>query len=562
MSARRGPVLADAGRKFRAEWLRAWLEAPPRVKPGTTMPAAARDPSEIEPLVHYLLSLRSGDPPAESTGTPAKARELYFTADIIDAEEAGKPSLSVEELERLARIGIEMENHFRAPQDIEWVIDEAGKFWILQTRNLAIAGSVRAKSPGSELGEPVLRGGQTIYPGLVSGPAYLAENPEDLKDAPVASVVLIRRPSPELVAVLPRIGGLAAERGSVAGHAAALLREFKVPSIFFTGADVLDRFTRGEPVSLDAVRGSLYRGMHFPRRRFEAAVTARFQQRAGDIISRKILALNLLDPKAINFRPGGVQSVHDVLRYCHEKAVGEMFNVNDLVASQSARSAKRLKSNLPFDLYVLDLGGGLKMARPDSPTVEVDEIVARPFRSLWKGFTHPGVSWTRAMPATLSDLVSVMARSLEPMGGEGRALAEKSYLLVADEYINMNSRLAYHFALVDACLSDTASQNYISFRFAGGGATSNRRNLRACLLEACLRHFGFRVERRNDLVNAWLKKASPEETGEKLDMLGRLMASTCQLDMYMTSYTAMEWYVQQFLAGNYTFQIDGVDPEA
>jgi mono/diheme cytochrome c family protein len=77
VSARRGPVLADAGRKFRAEWLRAWLEAPPRVKPGTTMPAAARDPSEIEPLVHYLLSLRSGDPPAESTGTPAKARELY-----------------------------------------------------------------------------------------------------------------------------------------------------------------------------------------------------------------------------------------------------------------------------------------------------------------------------------------------------------------------------------------------------------------------------------------------------------------------------------------------------
>lgn len=77
VASRRGPVLADAGRKFRAEWLRAWLEAPPRVKPGTTMPAAARDPSEIEPLVHYLLSLRSGDPPAESTGTPAKARELY-----------------------------------------------------------------------------------------------------------------------------------------------------------------------------------------------------------------------------------------------------------------------------------------------------------------------------------------------------------------------------------------------------------------------------------------------------------------------------------------------------
>ena len=77
VASRRGPVLTDAGRKFRAEWLRAWLQAPSRVKPGTPMPAAVRDPSEIEPLVHYLLSLRSDAPPAESTGSPAKARELY-----------------------------------------------------------------------------------------------------------------------------------------------------------------------------------------------------------------------------------------------------------------------------------------------------------------------------------------------------------------------------------------------------------------------------------------------------------------------------------------------------
>ena len=36
-----------------------------------------------------------------------------------------------------------------------------------------------------------------------------------------------------------------------------------------------------------------------------------------------------------------------------------------------------------------------------------------------------------------------------------RALGDRSYLLVADEYINLNSRLAYHFTLVDACLSQS-----------------------------------------------------------------------------------------------------------
>lgn len=75
--SRRGPILADAGRAFRVEWLRAWLAAPSRVKPGTQMPAAVRDPAEIEPLVHYLASLRSDTPEPEASGSPAKAPEIY-----------------------------------------------------------------------------------------------------------------------------------------------------------------------------------------------------------------------------------------------------------------------------------------------------------------------------------------------------------------------------------------------------------------------------------------------------------------------------------------------------
>ena len=208
-----------------------------------------------------------------------------------------------------------------------------------------------------------------------------------------------------------------------------------------------------------------------------------------------------------------------------------------------------------MDLYVLDLGGGLRMERPEAAAVTPPEIVSRPFQSLWRGFMHPGVTWTRAMPATLSDMASVLGRALSPQGGETRGMLDRSYLLVADEYVNMNSRLAFHFALVDACLSDIATQNYISFRFAGGGATRSRRSLRALFIEACLHEFGFRVERRGDLVNAWLKKTPHQETDAKLDILGRLMASTCQLDMYMTSHAAMEWYVRQFLDGNYSFQV-------
>jgi pyruvate,water dikinase len=148
-----------------------------------------------------------------------------------------------------------------------------------------------------------------------------------------------------------------------------------------------------------------------------------------------------------------------------------------------------------------------------------------------------------------------MANSLTATAGAMRALGDRSYLLVADEYINFNTRLAYHFTLVDACLSPIASHNYISFRFAGGGATPYRRNLRACFVEACLAHYGFLVDRRSDLVNAWFKKGPADETEARLDIVGRLMACTSQLDMYMTSNAVMRRYVQQFLAGNYSFAV-------
>jgi pyruvate,water dikinase len=283
---------------------------------------------------------------------------------------------------------------------------------------------------------------------------------------------------------------------------------------------------------------------------------------AGDPISRRLLALTLLDPASGNFRPSGCKSAHDVLRYCHEKAIEAMFDIGDFAMEMEVGGAKELETSLPFNLLILDLGGGLSTANPGAKKIPPADVVSRPFQSLWQGISHSGVSWTREMPASFGDLASVLAQSFTPRGDAYRPLGEKSYLLVAEEYMNLNSRLAYHFSLVDACLCDVISKNYISFRFEGGGATPNRRSLRACFIEACLKHYGFQVDRRGDLVNAWFRKGSAAETGEKLDLMGRLLACSSQLDMYMTSHEVMRWYVRQFLAGNYSFNASGAGAQA
>ena len=87
-----------------------------------------------------------------------------------------------------------------------------------------------------------------------------------------------------------------------------------------------------------------------------------------------------------------------------------MFTLNQNESERGPHlSRKRLLTPIPVNLRVLDLGGGLKMDDPDSPDVTPSQIVSRPFQALWKGVSHPGVTWTREMPASFSDLASVMA---------------------------------------------------------------------------------------------------------------------------------------------------------
>jgi pyruvate,water dikinase len=471
-----------------------------------------------------------------------------------EAEERLSASLGTEDLQVLANWGVRIEEHFGTPQDVEWVLDTAGNLWIVQARPLILAEPLSIKARARTREPSILTGGQTVCPGKVSGRAFLVTEDHGLDEAPEGAIVFMPRISPEIVRVLARVGGLVAEWGNITGHGAAILREFKIPSVFGM-AGSREHVKTGDEVSLDAVQLALHRGLLWPSRDLSKERKERFRDLSSDPINRRLLALHLLDPSSFHFRPRGCKSAHDVLRFCHEKAIEAMFAVNDMETERGPRASKRLEASVPIQLHVLDLGGGLKLENPDDRKVKPEEIVSRPFQAIWRGICHPGVSWSRGMPASLDGIASVLAGSFAShQSSARRALGDRSYLLVADQYMNLNSRLAYHFTLVDACVTDLPNQNYVAFRFAGGGATRWRRNLRASFIEASLAHFGFQVDRRGDVVNAWFKKAPARETEDMLDILGRLMACASQLDMYMTSDAVMAWYVKQFIEGNYAFR--------
>ncbi len=472
--------------------------------------------------------------------------------EAVPEEERRKPALTTEELQILAHWGVRLEAHFGSPQDVEWVLDESGDLYVVQTRDLVL-GKERGAFRGKPKAAPLLSGGRTVFPGRASGKAVVEGEGGRPVQVPEGALLVVRRPTPEIARVLPRLAGLVAEEGNVTGHAAALLREYGIPSLF-EARGVLGKVQNGDLVSLDAARRTLYAGLLWPPADRAVEIAERFAPEKADPLHRRLLTLHLGDPSAFNFRPGACRSAHDVLRYCHEKAIEAMFTLSDSVLDRSPQAARRLVAATPIRLFVVDLGGGVRVAASPPGEIRPEEIVSRPFRALWRGVNHPGVSWRREMAASLSGLASVMAGSLSAQSGARRALGEKSYLLAAENHMNLNSRLAFHFTLVDACLGDEANANYISFRFAGGGATRWRRNLRAIFLERVLKSLGFEADRRLDVVNAWHRKGSAEATERALDLLGRLMACSSQLDMYMESEETMEWYVEQFLKGNYRFE--------
>lgn len=478
--------------------------------------------------------------------------------EAVPPDLATMPSVSDEELASLANLAYRIERLFGGPQDVEWAIDGQGTIWILQARALRV-GSDRVRMLRAPRARPLLTGGITIFPGRASGPVVIADSARDLGRVPDGSVVVLRHTCPECVKFLPRIGGLIVDFGNPAGHAAALVREYRVPALF-EAAEATRVLAKIETASLDAAGRRVYEGVFFDAEGRDR-VRRRIAQPRHPLVEH-VTSLKLLDPTAWSFRASSCRSVHDLVRFAHEKAIQAVFSLGDDEVEEGHSSIHVLESDVPIDLHVLDLGGGLLEDALDKATVRPEDIRSVPFAALWRGMSHSEVSWSGREFVSLSGFASVVARAITDRATEARELGARSYVAVAENYVNFNSRLAYHYAMVDACVDQQQSSNFINFRFKGGGAEPYRKHLRARFLQECLRHYDFSVDVRHDLVNAWLRRYSADATEARLDMLGRLMACSRQLDMYMADESSMRWYVDRFLAGRYRFHSTDAAPTA
>ncbi|MBK5225760.1 MAG: hypothetical protein JJD96_04195 [Thermoleophilia bacterium] len=460
-------------------------------------------------------------------------------------------SLGPKELEAITREALSIEDYYHGPQDIEWAVNRAGSVVILQSRPLRIKEIQRDETVAAPVLERRLlmkNQGSVVQPGAVGGRVFLASTPEALDDFPRDAILVARSDSPQFARVMPYASAIITDSGNTASHMASISREFRVPTVVNTG-NATRVLEPGVEITLQAGEDggmTVYEGIareiideqHDTFLKLEEL----YEFRRRKYLMKCISPLNLVDPFTDDFTPDNCRTIHDILRFIHEKSMRELIE-----ASRHAERGPSLKRlDLPFmdNIHALDIGAGLTADAGDVFTV--DQVVSVPFRAVLSGMSYPGAWRKGGVPISLSDFFTASMRA-----GPMLENVDINLAVISHFYMNLAVRFGYHYNVIDCFASPRAASNHIYFRFLGGAADLSKRLRRIEMLAIILDHLGFVSKAKGDLITATTTNISQEEAVRILDQVGRLMAFIRQLDAILTSDAIVKEFAQRFIDGDY-----------
>jgi pyruvate,water dikinase len=521
----------------------------PMLEPAAAGVACTRNPQrpgQEEMLVSAVPGLADRLVRGEVQGDDFILRRS-ITPKVLSAPQDG--CLDEKQIEIIGNAAVAASEKLGRDLEIEWAIDGEDHLWLLQARDLVLDDS--AAGPSRRKREPhIVEGGVTVAPGRAVGPVEFVDSSACLTLSHTAPVVVTDQARIEMSPLVQDMAALVVRGGSPVGHLATLLREYSVPSIFQVGAGIVLLHPH-ETVSVNASMRRIHRGSRWTGMRSRVLERVEARKRAGAPHGRLhdlVLALNLTDPAGSHFRAKRCRSLHDVVRYVHEKAIQAMFRLGDRNSRFWRPTSRKLLSSVPVKIRIISLDGSVRGSRWSCREDDVDSI---PFRALFRGMTDPRVSWsTRHF-----EHLDLMPRDFveQVLGGTRgpRRKGDSNYAIVGRNYVNLNARLVFHYLMVDALVGPSRETNHVHFRARGGGGSDDNRERRARFMELVLRSMGIVVNRRGDLVTGWLRGETREESEEALVRIGLLMACARQLDMIMTSDSWVPVFVERFIEGDY-----------
>jgi len=464
--------------------------------------------------------------------------------EAVAASEQETPAISEDQQRLLAAAALKIEEYYGSPQDIEWAIDRSGRVFILQSRPVRI---IEARAPAVEPDVSQFRvlksGGMTVCPGAGSGAVYFARSSQSLPFVPEGAVLTAPHPFPGLIVVMDKVRAIVTEIGSAASHMATLAREKQIPTL--AGVERIADLPAGEMVTVDATNGVIYAGEHpevvaARRPEYELFEDTELFSMLEQMLTH-ITPLTLFNPSDEGFVPENCATIHDMMRYVHQKANEEMFGSARSI-EQENKVGVTLTTAIPLPVKIIHIDQNMWHFMGKSEITE-NEIVSAPMKAFWAGITEEG--WPAAPQTDLRGFTSVVTTHF--VKGSRQEFLEDSFAILSREYMLFNLRMGYHFSSIEAMCTDDESKNYIRMQYKEGGASMDRRIRRLNLIKEILSLMGFENFSKGDYLDAAVSYQSPELVKKKLRMLGRVSMMTKQLDMVLADDEITRMMTEDFI---------------
>src|SRR5215469_6473393 len=205
---------------------------------------------------------------------PQGSAERVQTVDVPPADQQ-RFCLDDDDLVKLARQALIIEEHYGRPMDIEWARDgESGAIYILQARPETVqsrAGRTIQRYALKGKGR-VLATGRSIGQRIGAGAARVIKDPAEMARVQNGDVLVADMTDPDWEPVMKRAAAIVTNRGGRTCHAAIIARELGIPAVVGCG-DATQRIREGQEVTVSCAEGDtghVYEGLlEFERKQIE-----------------------------------------------------------------------------------------------------------------------------------------------------------------------------------------------------------------------------------------------------------------------------------------------------
>jgi pyruvate,water dikinase len=273
--------------------------------------AETPDHFELDKQTFEVIARRIAKKTVEYIRDPESGKTEHAQVPL-DRQE--KPSVTDEEIRRIAQLGVQIDQHYGTPQDIEWAIDRDLRFpesiFIVQSRpetiwgtqekekETAVAATPRQLSELKVVATGIAAGRRTTSHGV----AKIVFSPEDAsKLIKKGDILVTPMTNPDFVPYMKLVSAIVTDKGGVTAHAAIVSRELGIPCI--VGAETATKsMETGKKYTVDARNGVVYEGVIPPPEEPTAAAVSpnsSWAVQATPVTATKIL-MNLGIPEKID----------------------------------------------------------------------------------------------------------------------------------------------------------------------------------------------------------------------------------------------------------------------